>query len=93
MAKKVIGEFIVENESGLHIRPTSSLVKKANEFQSHIELCVEDGDPVDGKSIFGILCLGIGCGSKVKVTAKGTDAKEAVYALGSLFKNKFGESN
>lgn len=88
---KVTQEFIVENELGLHARPSSSLVKKASEFQSHIEIATEDGEVVDGKSILGLMLLGAGKGTKLKVTAEGDDATEAIYALGSLFKDKFGE--
>ena len=93
MTTKVTQEFTVENESGLHARPSASIVKKASEFQSHIELCTEDGETVDGKSIMGIMCLGVGRGTKIKITAEGDDAREAVYALGALFRDKFGESN
>lgn len=89
---KVTQEFIVENESGLHARPSSSLVKKANEFQSHIEVSTEDGSAVDCKSMLGLMLLGAGKGTKLKITAEGDDATAAIYALGSLFKNKFGEN-
>lgn len=90
---KVIREFTVENENGLHARPSASLVKKASEFQSHIQMINEEGEIVDGKSIMGVLCLCAGQGKKIQVVAEGEDATEAVYALGALFKNKFGESN
>ncbi len=93
MTEKVTREFTVENENGLHARPSCSLVKKANEYQSHIEVCNEDGDIVNGKSVIGIMCLGVGKGSTIKITAEGTDAHEAIYALGELFKDKFGETN
>lgn len=89
---KVTQEFTVENESGLHARPSSSIVKKANEFQSHIQIVTEDGEVVDCKSILGLMFLGAVKGTKLKVTAEGTDAEEALYALGTLFKNKFGEN-
>jgi phosphocarrier protein len=89
---KVTKEFIVENENGLHARPSSSLVKKTSEFQSHIEIVTEDGEVVDGKSILGLMLLGALKGTKLKITAEGNDANEAMYALDSLFKNKFGEN-
>ena len=89
---KVTQEFIVENELGLHARPSSSLVKKVNEFQSHIEISTEDGEVVDGKSILGLMLLGAAKGTKLKITAEGNDATEAIYALDTLFKNKFGEN-
>jgi phosphotransferase system HPr (HPr) family protein len=89
---KVTQEFIVENENGLHARPSSSFVKKANEFQSHIEVATEDGERVDGKSILGLMLLGASKGTKLTITAEGNDAREAIYAVGSLFKDKFGEN-
>jgi phosphocarrier protein HPr len=91
MATKVTQEFTVENENGFHARPTASFVKKANEFQSHIEVVNEDGQIADGKSIMGLLCLAAGPGAKLKITAEGKDANEAIYAFQTLFKTKFGE--
>lgn len=91
--KKVTQTFVIENENGLHARPSSSLVKKAFEFQSHIEVTSETGETVDGKSILGLMLLGAPKGTKLKITAEGNDATEAIYALGDLFKNKFGENN
>lgn len=88
---KVIKEFTVDNEHGLHARPSASFVKKANEFKSHIEVITVDGEVVNGKSIIGLMCLSAGKGTKLKVRATGEDAKDAVYALGNLFKMKFGE--
>lgn len=92
MIQKVTQQFTVDNEDGLHARPSASLVKKANEFRSNIQLCVENGDSVNCKSIIGILCLGAAQGTKITVTAEGEDAAEAIYALKQLFKNKFEES-
>ena len=92
MKSTVTKQFTVENENGLHARPSASFVKKANEFQSTIEVIKEDENmTVNGKSILGLLCLGAGKGTTLTVKAEGDDAEEAVYALGSLFKNKFGE--
>lgn len=88
---RVIKEFTIENEHGLHARPSASFVKKANEFQSHIEVITVNGDIVNGKSILGLMCLSACKGTKLKIQAVGDDAKEAVYALGNLFKTKFGE--
>ena len=89
--KKVTQVFIVKNENGLHARPSSSFVKKASEFKSNIEVSTETGKTVDGKSILGLMLLEASKGTKLKITAEGNDAKEAIYALSTLFKNKFGE--
>lgn len=91
MVNKVTQEFLVENKNGLHARPSASFVKKANEFQSCIRVMNKNGEVVDGKSIIGLLLLEADFGSKIVVTAEGKDAEKAIYALGILFKNKFGE--
>lgn len=93
MKNKVTQTFVVENENGLHARPSSSFVKKATGFQSQIRVEKESGEIADGKSVLGLMCLGAGKGSVLTVTAEGDDAHEAIYALSSLFKNKFGESS
>jgi phosphocarrier protein len=92
MNNTVTQEFIVENEQGLHARPSASFVKKANEFDSDIEVVSENGEIANGKSIISLLCLTAGKGSKLTITAQGSDAKEAIYALGYLFKTKFNEN-
>lgn len=87
----VTRQFTVENELGLHARPSASFVKKANEFQSQITVENESGESVNGKSIIGLMCLSANKGSRLTISAKGKDAEQAVFALGCLFKNKFGE--
>jgi phosphocarrier protein HPr len=87
----VTKEFTVENELGLHARPSASFVRIANEFKAHIEVTNEAGDSVNGKSILGLMCLSANKGTRLTVSAKGSDAEDAVFALGKLFKDKFGE--
>lgn len=83
-------EIEIINELGLHARPAAMFVKLANEFSS--DIIVEKGsESVNGKSIMGIMMLAAGKGSKIKITAEGPDAKEAVEAIENLIKNKFGE--
>jgi phosphocarrier protein HPr len=89
---RVTEEFVIENENGLHARPSASFVKQASMFESHIEVINEEGEVVNGKSIMGLMCLAAGPGTKLKVMADGKDAKQAIYALKNLFKTKFGET-
>lgn len=93
MNTKVTKEFIIENEHGLHARPSASFVKKANEYQSRIEIALDNENKIiNGKSIMELMCLSAEKGTKLTVTAEGVDAEDAIYALSSLFENKFGES-
>lgn len=83
-------EIMIVNELGLHARPAAMFVKLANEFIS--DITVEKGsETVNGKSIMGIMMLAAGKGSKIKVTAEGPDAQEAIEAVEKLILSKFGE--
>lgn len=89
-SKTVVKEIFIQNELGLHARPAAMFVKLANEFVC--DLVVEKGaEKVNGKSIMGIMMLAAGKGSKIRVTAFGEDAQEAVEAIEKLIANKFGE--
>ena len=78
------------NKLGLHQRPAALFVKLAHKFQSEI-LVEKDGEQVNGKSILGMLTLAAGYGSKLKLTAHGHDAFQAVHELQELVKKKFNE--
>jgi len=87
MAKK---EYTILNKLGIHARPAAQFVKTANRFQSDI-FVEKDGEEVDGKSIMGLMMLAAGHGSVIVVSADGTDAEEALAALGELIERKFEE--
>lgn len=81
-------EFIVENEKGLHTRPSTELVKCAILYNSDIALeC--NGLKVSAKSLLGILTLAACKGTSVTVQAVGEDAKAAIDALLTLAANRF----
>ena len=73
-------EITVKNEVGLHARPATYFIQKANEFKSGIWVEKEERR-VNAKSLLGVLSLG----------ADGVDEKEAVDALTSLIESNFGE--
>ena len=80
----------VENEYGLHARPAAMFVKAANRFQCDI-VVEKDGLEVSGKSIMGLLTIEGHQGAKLKITADGPDAEQAIEALETLFANQFDE--
>ena len=79
-------EIIVNNEVGLHARPATFFIQKANEFKSGIWVEREDRR-VNAKS----LSLGIVKGTAITLIADGADEKEAVGALAELVNDNFGE--
>ena len=83
-------EVTVNNEVGLHARPATFFIQKANEFKSGIWVEKEDRR-VNAKSLLGVLSLGIVKGTPITLIADGSDEKEAVTALVDLVKDNFGE--
>jgi phosphocarrier protein len=83
-------EFDIQNRLGLHARAAAQLVHLANRFSSEIRLC-KDQVEVNGKSIMGVLMLAAPKDSRILVSASGSDARQAVEAIGELIARKFGE--
>ena len=83
-------EIIVNNEVGLHARPATFFIQKANEFKSGIWV-EKDDRRVNAKSLLGVLSLGITKGSTITISAEGPDEEEAVNALCALIAENFGE--
>ncbi|MBE6858058.1 MAG: HPr family phosphocarrier protein [Ruminococcus sp.] len=87
-----VREVMVKNQVGLHARPATFFIQKANEFKSSIWIEKEDRR-VNAKSLLGILSLGIVGGTTVKVIADGADEKAAVDALIELVDSGFSEES
>ena len=79
-------EITVKNEVGLHARPATYFIQKANEFKSGIGVEKEERR-VNAKSLLGVLSLGIMKDTTVTLIADGSDEKEAVDALAELIEN------
>ena len=62
----------INNEVGLHARPATFFIQKANEFKSGIWL-EKDERRVNAKSLLGVLSLGIVKGTTITVVAEGAD--------------------
>ena len=73
-------EAVINNQVGLHARPATFFIQKANEFKSSIWVEVEDRK-INAKSLLGVLSMGITKGTRVSIIAEGPDEEEAVKAL------------
>lgn len=80
---------IVNNEVGLHARPATFFIQKANEFKCSIWVEVEERR-VNAKSLLGVLSLGIVKGTEITLIANGSDEEDAVEALATLLESGFG---
>ncbi|GAB6137240.1 HPr family phosphocarrier protein [Halanaerobaculum tunisiense] len=83
-------QVTVENETGIHARPASMIVKEAEGFDADIKI-VKDDQEVNAKSIMGIMSLGINQSTELIIKAEGDDAQVAVTAIVDLIADGFGE--
>jgi phosphotransferase system HPr (HPr) family protein len=86
-------ELEIRNPSGLHARPAATLVRAAAGSMSTIRVAnlSRDGAEADARSILGVLGLGVGQGDRIRVTADGEDADEAIARLAALIEDGLGE--
>lgn len=82
----IIREIKITNSSGLHARPASLWVQTASRYKSNIKIKTANTE-VEGKSILGILSLGLTAGSTFQLIVDGEDEEEAVENLEALLVN------
>ena len=85
-----VKEVLVQNQVGLHARPATFFIQKANEYKSSIWVEKEERR-VNAKSLLGVLSLGIVGGTSIRSIADGPDEEEAVENLVDLVKSGFAE--
>ena len=83
-------DVMVQNQVGLHSRPATFFIQKANEFRSTIWVEKEERR-VNAKSLLGVLSLGITKGSVITLIADGADEAEAIDGLCELVSTNFSE--
>ena len=83
-------EVVVQNQVGLHARPATFFIQKANEFKASIWVEKEERR-VNAKSLLGVLSLGIVGNTAIRVIADGADEEAAVDALVKLVESGFAE--
>ncbi len=81
-------EVVVQNQVGLHARPATFFIQKANEYKSSIWV-EKDSRRVNAKSLLGVLSLGITKGITITIIAEGSDEEQAVSDLIELISSNF----
>ncbi|MED5389607.1 MAG: HPr family phosphocarrier protein [Pseudomonadota bacterium] len=78
------------NKLGLHARAAAKVVSVASRYDSRIHV-LHNGNPIDAKSIMGLLMLGAAKGSSITVQVDGQDERAAMEELTDLFARRFDE--
>lgn len=86
----VSSEVTVNNSVGLHARPATFFIQRANSFKSSVWV-EKDDRRVNAKSLLGVLSLGIVKGTSITVVADGADEDEAVKTLVGIIESNFSE--
>ena len=80
MQKKTIK---INGKDGLHARPAAEFVQLCKKIKSDVKL-EKNGVSVSGKSIIGIMSLGISWGEEVTVVVEGDDEVDAIVLIKEL---------
>ena len=86
-------EFVIRNEHGLHARPGTMLVNTIKQFNSDVTVTNLDGSgkPANGRSLMKVVALGVKKGHRLRFTAQGEDAQQALDAIGEAIASGLGE--
>lgn len=79
-------QVVIKNKIGLHARPAALFVQKASRFASDIYI-KKDTKEINGKSIMGIMALGVSCGDEITLEVSGDDEVEAMQVLVSFLES------
>lgn len=83
-------DVIITNNIGLHARPATFFIQKANMYKSSVWI-EKDDRKVNAKSLLGVLSMGIAKGMTVTLIADGQDENQAVEGLAELVQTGFAE--
>lgn len=83
-------EVKIINSVGLHARPATFFIQKAQSYKSTIWV-EKDDRRINAKSLLGILALGISKGMSINLIADGPDEAEALEGLAELINTGFAE--
>ena len=86
--EKLTKEMTLQNKYGMHVRPAGLFAKIASRFNADVEV-EKDGNVVSGKSIMALMTLEAVCGTTLRVTAAGPQAREVLDELEALVSRKF----
>lgn len=83
-------DVTITNAIGLHARPATFFIQKANSYKCSIWV-EKDERKVSAKSLLGVLSLGIAKGMTITIIADGQDEENAIKGLDELIQTGFAE--
>ena len=90
-AHMISRDIVINNASGLHARPATFFIQKANSYSCSIWI-EKDDRKVNAKSLLGVLSMGIAKGMSVTLVADGQGEEDAIQGLVALIDSGFEEA-
>ena len=81
---------VIQNKVGLHSRPATSFIQKANEYRCSVWI-EKNERRVNAKSLLGVLSLGVLQGTEISIITDGPDERDAIDAMVSLINSDFSD--
>lgn len=91
MPQSIRTQIKIINARGLHARAAAKLVATASGFIADITV-TRNQDIANAKSILGLMMLAASQGSRLELTATGSDADAAIAAIKALTEAGFDET-
>ncbi|MFN3603127.1 MAG: HPr family phosphocarrier protein [Leptonema sp. (in: bacteria)] len=76
----------IHMSNGLHARPAAEFVRVASKFKSNV-IIEHEGLTINGKSIMGLLMLGLAPGSEIRLIIDGEDEAAALEEITKLLES------
>ncbi len=86
----VSAKAVIQNETGLHLRPAGALCTEALKYPCKVNLKIREVT-VNAKSVLGVLSACVKQGEEVEIVCDGEKEKEALNEIISLIENRFFE--
>jgi phosphocarrier protein HPr len=82
----------IVNKKGLHARASAKFCQVVERYDADVRV-TRGNETVGGTSIMGLMMLGAGIGTKIRVEASGNEAVAVADALEKLVTGGFGEED
>jgi phosphocarrier protein len=86
----VSSKVVVNNPTGLHLRPAGLLCNLALEYTSKVNLRIKD-TTANAKSILGVLSACVKTGDEIEIICEGPDEEEALSTIVKAIEEGLGE--
>ena len=81
----------ITSPAGFHMRPMAAFVEAAKRFPCEVTVLRDGKEPVDGKSMLGLMGLAAVQGTELVIEVVGPNAAEIMRELLQVFANDFDE--